>query len=201
MLRVAALLAAIAVPAAAAAQEAEQPASFCRTGRPAHACRTFLVAHLNYFPTWDADARDPGEPWQLAEWEVGAMVNHRPGRAAGGAIAVGKSDTGFHLAIKARYRVWLAGGVALDAGAGPIWAQHPVNTYPHSTIFGMTADAGVGLTDWAALSVRAYTLAGGAKDGGDLSGADLGVRVGTRPGLVVTVLGLAALASAAIGGS
>lgn len=192
-LRIAALLAATTVPAGADAQEAEPPASFCRTGRPAHACEVFLVAHLNYYP--ELDEVDRAEPWRWAEWEVGAMVNHRSAQAAGAAIAVGTSARhGFHLAIKGRYRLWLTDHVALDAGAGLLLAQHPINTYPHQTISGLTADASVGLTDWAALTVRAYTLEGGAEDGGNLSGGNVGVRVGTRPGLIVTVLGLAALA-------
>jgi hypothetical protein len=199
-LRIAALLAALAVPAGADAQEADPPASFCRTGRPAHACEAFLVAHLNYYP--ELDEVDRSEPWRWAEWEVGAMVNHRPAQAAGAAIAVGTSARhGFHLAIKGRYRFWLMDGVALDAGAGLLLAQHPINTYPHQTITGLTADASVGLTDWAALSVRAYTLQRAAEDGSNLSGGNVGVRVGTRPGLIVTVLGLAALAAGAVGAS
>lgn len=192
----AALVLSLALSTGASAQETEEPRPFCWRGAPAPGCAAFLVAHLNYYPEWDADARHPGEPWRLAEWEVGAMVNHRPAQAAGAAIAVGTSERhGFHLAIKGRYRVWLLDGVALDAGAGLLVAQHPINTYPHQTIAGLTADASVGLTDWAALGVRAYTLQGGAEDGrGNVSGGDVGVRVGTRPGLIVTVLGLVAMA-------
>jgi hypothetical protein len=194
-LRIVALLAAMAVPGGAGAQEAqeaEQPASFCRTGRPAHACREFLVAHLSYYPELNEQAR--AEPWRWVEWEVGAMVNHLPAHAAGAALAVGTSERhGFYLALKGRYRLWLMDGAALDAGAGLLVAQHPINTYPHQRITGWTADASVGLTDWAALIVRAYTLEGGAEDGGNVSGGDLGVRVGTRPGLIVTVLGLVAM--------
>jgi hypothetical protein len=201
VLRLAGLLAALALPPAAQAQEAEPPRPFCRRGEPAPACRAFLVAHLNFYPEWDADARDPAEPWRLAEWEVGVMVNHRPGQAAGAAVAVGTSRTGFHLAIKGRYRVWLIDGLALDAGAGVLWTQHPPRTYARRNIVGPTADATVGLTDWAAVSARAYTLAGGARDGGTLSGVDLGVRLGTRPGLVVTVVGLAALLLSALSAS
>ena len=168
-------------------------------GKPAPACGAFLVAHLNYYPEWDAEIREPSEPWRLVEWEVGALVNHRPGRAAGAAVAVGTSETGFHLALKGRYRRWAGTGLALDAGAGLLVTQHPPRTYPHQTLTGLTADATVGLTDWAALSARGYILVGGAEEGGSLSGMDLGVRLGTVPGLVVTVLGLAALLSNAMG--
>ncbi len=159
-----------------------------------------MVAHLNYFPEWDADARDPAEPWRMAEWEVGAMVNHRPGQAVGAAIAVGTSQTGFHLALKGRYRRWLGTGLALDAGAGLLVTQHPPKTYPHDTMAGITADATLGLTDWVAVSGRAYLL-GGAEGGQSVSGAQIGVRVGTVPGLIVTVLGLGAMLSNAVSAS
>lgn len=198
LLRVASLAAALALPAGASAQDAEEPRAFCRRGAPAPRCAAFLVAHLNYYPEWDADVREPAEPWRMAEWEVGAMVNHRPGEAVGAAVAVGTSPTGFHLALKGRYRRWLGPGLALDAGAGPMVAQHPPRTYPHQTIAGVTADATVGLTDWVAVSARGYLFPSGAEDGGSLSGAELGVRVGTVPGLIVTVLGLGALLSNAV---
>ncbi|HEX5869272.1 MAG TPA: hypothetical protein VFY65_02585 [Longimicrobium sp.] len=192
LLACAAILAlSVVLPPVAAAQEAEPPRPFCGKGRPASACRAFLVAHLNYFPDRDDD-RTAAEPWSLMEWEVGGMANLAPGHAVGAALAVGTSDTGFHAALKGRYRRWLTGGVALDAGAGFLVTQHPPRTYPHDTLAGVTADAALGLTDWVAVSGRAYLL-GGAVGGGHLSGAEVGVRVGTGPGLVVTVLGLGAM--------
>lgn len=201
MLRVAGLAAALVLPAAALAQQTEEPQPFCRRGGPAPRCAGFLVAHLNYFPEWDAEVRDPSEPWRLAEWEVGAMVNHRPAQAVGAAIAVGTSQTGFHLAVKGRYRRWVRTGFALDAGAGLLVTQHPPKTYPHQTIAGLTADATVGLTDWVAVSARGYVLPDGAEDGGSLSAVELGVRVGTVPGVIVTVLGLGRLLSKALAAS
>lgn len=180
---------ALALAGPAEAQEPEAARAFCKRGQPASSCRAFLVAHLNYFPMRDAH---PAEPWRLVEWEVGGMVNYSPRQAVGAAVAVGTSETGFHAALKGRYRLWLARGLAFDAGAGLLVTQHPPRTYPHQTLFGVTADATLGLTDWVAVSGRAYALEA------DVSGVEAGVRLGTGPGLVVTVLGLASLLSGAL---
>lgn len=193
LLRMAGLAAALLVASDAAAQPTDEPQPFCRRGGPSPDCGAFLVAHLNYCPEWNAAARDPSEPWRLAEWEVGAMVNHRPMQAVGGAVAVGTSRTGFHLALKARYRRWLHTGSAVEAGAGLIMSQHPPETYPHQTIGGLTVDATIGLTDWVSVSARGYVFPDGAGDGGSLSAVELGARVGTVPGVIVTVLGLTSL--------
>lgn len=183
----------------AAAPAAAQPAPICRTGRPAADCGTFAVATLNYYPgsprTAEADI-----PWKLVEWEAGWMVNRGPAHAVGASLALGTGETGFHLAVKGRYRRWVGREWALDAGAGLLVAQHPPRVYPHETLGGLTADATFGLTDWIAVTGQARVL-WGASDGGPVTGAEVGVRLGTLPGAIATVLGGAYLLGGALGGA
>lgn len=187
----AALLA--AVPAAA------QPSPICRTGRPAPDCGTFAVATLNYYPGSRATA-EAEIPWKLVEWELGWMVNRGPAQAVGASLALGTGETGFHLAVKGRYRRWLGRDWALDADAGLLVAQHPPQTYPHETLAGVTAGAALGLTDWVAVTGQGRVL-WGASDGETVTGAELGVRLGTLPGAIATVLGGAYLISGAARGT
>lgn len=185
------LTAGATVPARSAAAQDEGPRPFCVAGRPADECKAFLVATLNYFPGRD---RSEAEPWRFAEWEIGWMENRGPRDAVGGAIAVGVSELGFHLAAKARLRRWLARGAALDVGAGVILAQHPPDTYPHRTIGGLTADVSLGLTDVAAVTARAQLIDSATR-------AEVGVRFGTVPGILATVVGLAGMLGAALNAS
>ncbi len=186
----AALVAAVALavaPGPAAAQEAAEPTAFCRTGRPAAECRTFLVATLNYYPTSPATA-EAAIPWKVVEWEVGWMTNVSPATAVGASITLGTGETGFHWVVQGRYRRWLTHGAAVDGSAGFIVAQHPPGVYPHETIFGITGGLSGGLTDWIAVGAQAHALVG-ASNGEPVNEGDVGMRLGTAPGLLATVRG------------
>lgn len=183
-------------PGPAAAQEAAEPTAFCRTGRPASECRTFLVATLNYYPTSPATA-EADIPWKVVEWEVGWMTNLSPADAVGASITLGTGETGFHWAAKGRYRRWLTRVAAVDGSAGFIVAQRPPDVYPHETIFGITGGLSVGLTDWIAVGAQARALVG-ASNGEPVNEVDVGVRLGTAPGLLATVLGGAYLIDGAL---
>ena len=193
------VLASAALPASAPPPAAAQAMPFCRTGRPAPECGTFPVATLNYYPgsraTSEADI-----PWKLVEWEGGWMTNVAPAHAVGASVALGTGETGFHVAVKGRYRRWLDRGLALDADAGLLLAQHPPQTYPHETLAGLTGGVSFGLTDWIAVGGQARVL-WGASDGEAVTGVEVGVRLGTLPGAVATVLGGAYLVGAAMGGT
>lgn len=174
-----------AVPAAA------QDPPYCRSGRPAPECGTFGVATLTYYPGSPATS-ESGIPWKLVEWEFGWMTNRSPGHAVGAALAVGTGETGLHLALKGRYRHWLGTALALDADAGLLIAQHPPGVYPHETLTGITTGVTVGLTDWVAVSGQARMLWG---PGDPVAGAEVGVRLGTLPGILATLVGGAYLVS------
>lgn len=183
----AALLA--AVPAAA------QGPPHCRTGRPGADCGTFPVATFHYFPGSRATS-DTDIPFKRVEWDLGWMMNRGPVQAVGASLALGTGDTGFHLAVKGRYRHWLSRELAVDADAGFLLAQHPPRVYPHETLTGVTAGVAVGLTDWIAVNGQARML-WGASDGEPVTSAELGVRLGTIPGVIATLLGGAYLADGA----
>lgn len=183
----------------AAAPAAAQPGPICRTGRPAPDCGTFAVATFTYYPK-SSGTGEPDDPWKLVEWELGWMVNRGPAQAVGASLALGTGETGFHLAAKGRYRRWLGRDWALDADAGLLVAQHPPRTYPHETLAGVTAGAALGLTDWVAVTGQGRVL-WGASDGEPVTGAEVGVRLGTLPGVVATVLGGAYLLAGVSRGS
>jgi hypothetical protein len=157
------------------------------------------VATLNYYPGSRATSESE-IPWKLVEWELGWIRNRGPVHAAGASLALGTGETGFHLAVKGRYRRWLGSSLALDADAGLLIAQRPPRVYPHETLTGVTAGVAVGLTDWIAVSGQARML-WSASDGEPVTGAEVGVRLGTLPGVIATVLEGAYLVSGAIGGS
>ncbi len=181
-----------AVPAAA------QGPPHCRTGRPAPECGTFPVATFHYFPGSRATS-DSEIPFKRVEWDFGWMMNRGPVDAVGASLAVGTGDTGFHAAVKGRYRRWVGSDLALDADAGLLIAQHPPRVYPHETLTGVTAGVAVGWTDWIAVSGQARML-WGASDGEPVTSAELGVRLGTLPGAIATLLGGAYLAASVRGG-
>lgn len=179
----------LAIPA-----DAQEPRSWCFAGRPQPACTRFLVATLNYFPG-EAGQSEGSVTWSVVEWETGWLTNRGAEFAAGWSAAVGTSATGFHVSGKRRYRLWLTRGLAVDGGAGVMISQHPPKTYPHETVFGPTADVTLGLTDWAALSARGHVLMGSETS----SRLDLGVRLGTGPGLIVGIIGAVVHVGEAIG--
>lgn len=210
----------VLVPAAASAQidtapqaRRQAPAgqrSFCWTGRPAESCRTFLVAEGNvYAPVTGSTYLRRSYQGRIEEhrhlaphvaWEVGAMRNVGPRDAVGAAVLVGADANGERLALKGRYRRWLAPRAAVDAAAGVLYARRaepyadrdrPGNV--HVPAAGVTADATLGWTDWGGVSVRGELL---FDENGRSSAVYGGLKLGTRPAAVVTVLPLVLAAAA-----
>lgn len=181
----------LAVPA-----DAQEPRPWCFAGRPLPACTSFLVATLNYFPGQDAQS-ESAVTWSLVEWEMGWLTNRGAESAAGWTAAVGTSATGFHLSGKRRYRLWLTRGLAVDGSVGLMIAQHPPNGYPHANVVGPTADVTLGLTDWAAISARGHVLLGPETS----TRVDVGVRLGTVPGLILGLGSAVILLGEAVGGA
>lgn len=216
-LRVLALVAAL-LPAATAQGQVQQPRperAFCREGRPAESCGSFLVAeggaHLllggSRYTRNEYNDRGTTRSPHLAghlNWELGVMVNRGPAHAVGATVLVGGDPNGLRVGVKGRYRRWIGRHAALDLGAGVLGARRaapfegadarePGNR--HVVVAGLTGDAALGLTDWASLSVRADLVADA--DGALAHGVYGGLRLGTRPAATATVapfiVGLAAL--------
>ncbi|HYR06139.1 MAG TPA: hypothetical protein VEQ60_00120 [Longimicrobium sp.] len=183
----------LALPARAVAQEnAEEPRAFCKVGRPQPSCDRMLFAQFTYYPRIPADS-DLESPY---EWEIGALVNRGSAQAVGATLVLGNDGNGVRTAVKARYRRWLGRYAAFDAAGGLALARRTWAPTPAAdrTAVGVTSDVALGLTDWVSVGVRGDLL------WSDLDGAPAGntygtVRVGTRPGVVVSILGLALVAA------
>lgn len=186
----------LALPTRAAAQEnAEEPRDFCSVGRPQPSCKAVLFAQFSFYPRIPVDS-DLQSPY---EWEIGVLTNRGPAQAIGGTVVLGNDLNGFRTALKGRYRRWLGRYAALDAAGGLALATRdwpPTGT--DRTAVGLTGDVALGLTDWVSVGVRGDLLWSDL-DRAPATGTYATVRVGTRPGIVASVLGLA-LAAAYVSG-
>lgn len=171
MLRLAVLVAAAvtALPTAGAAQRAGARAS-CFRPRPPAACRGFWVAEAGVYPR--VAGGEAPRPWgarrQLgnhASWELGYMASVGAASALGGAGFAGGNGAGARWGAKARYRRWLPGGFAADAGAGPVSAVAalPVAGAALDPVLfargaGVTGDVGLSWRGLVGLTVRGDAL-------------------------------------------
>jgi hypothetical protein len=191
----AALACALSLALPAAAQETtEEPRAFCKTGRPQPSCDRLLFAQLSFYPRIPADS-DLESPY---EWEIGTLVNRGPSQAVGGTLVLGNDGNGVRTALKARYRRWLGRHAAFDAAGGLALARRdwqPTGT--RNMAAGVTGDVALGLTDWVSVGVRGDLLWSAVDDNAPVAGTYVTVRVGTRPGVVVSALGLALVAAMA----
>lgn len=196
--------AALHAPAAPAQIEpSETPRAFCWAGRPAESCRTFMVAELSgYLPVVSTRYTRRGYHGEITRsmhlsghgtWEVGAMRNVSPRDAVGAALMVGGDSNGERIAVKARYRRWKSRRSAMDVGAGLMFARraepHAESRQPgnlHVPVAGLTGDVALGFTDWVGMGVRGDLLFDA--DGKPAVGLYGGLKVGTGPGVAVTVL-------------
>jgi hypothetical protein len=202
----------------APAQDDEpQAESFCFRGRPAAECRTFLVLEGNAYMAVAGSRFERlgyrGERTQSLEltgyvaWEAGAMVNITSDQAVGGTFTLGGDANGFRVALKGRYRRWHDRASAIDLGAGIMGAGRSVaytdreGNY-HVPAVGLTADASIGLVDWASVGARADVLFSEEGEGPAI-GYYGGVRLGTKPMLAASAapLVLAVIIFVVAGGS
>lgn len=198
--------AAMRAPAAPAQIEpAPSPRGFCWTARPLESCRTFFVAEAGAYTAlastrytrrgFDGQVTRSMHLTGHAGWEVGVMRNVSSRDAVGAAVLAGADANGERIALKGRYRRWMRGNSAMDVGAGLMFArraepyadpQTPGNL--HVPVAGITGDVALGLTDWVGVSVRGDLLVD--QDGEPANAVYGGVKLGTRPGVVATVLPL-----------
>jgi hypothetical protein len=191
------------LPTEAPAQDDEPRAeSFCFRGRPAAECRAFLVLEGNAYMAVagsrferldDHDLRtNKLELTGYVAWEAGAMMNITRNQAVGGTFMLGGDANGYRVALKGRYRRWQDRAPAIDLGAGIMGAGRSVaytdreGNY-HVPAVGLTADASIGLVDWASVGARADVLFSEQGEGPAI-GYYGGVRLGTKPTLVATAL-------------
>lgn len=102
-LLVAALLAALALPGLATAQNLEPASRFCAIGRPQPTCDMALIAVFTYYPGIQRRS-DLESPYEV---ELGALVNRGHTEAVGLTLALGADGNGGRTALKGRYRRWM----------------------------------------------------------------------------------------------
>lgn len=196
-LRAACLLVLLALPDAAAAQDADEARRFCVLGRPEPSCETLMVAQFTYYPR----IQRYGDLDPAYEWELGALVNRGRTQALGATVVLGGDGNGIRTALKGRYRRWVGRYAALDASGGVAYARRDVadpSSADHEPALGVTGDLTLGLTDWMAVGVRGDLMWSGL----DREPARVtygAVRLGTVPGLVAGIVALAGVL--AVGGA
>lgn len=144
------------------------------------------MAQFTYYP----GLQPSSELESTYEWELGVLVNRGATQAVGATVVLGMDGNGYRTAAKARYRRWLGRGAALDASVGVAYARRESATsYLHDPAYGVTGDVAVGLTDWVSVGVRGDVM-WSHLDRAPATATYGAVRLGTRPGIVVMILGL-----------
>ncbi|HEX2208051.1 MAG TPA: hypothetical protein VHG93_10250 [Longimicrobium sp.] len=183
-------------------QSSPNAGGFCWRGRPAPACRTFLLAEGNVFTPvagsrytridYNGGTRTQSLEltWYVA-WELGGMLNLDANDAVGASVLVGGDANGARWGVKGRYRRWLDAATALDVGAGVLGAGRsvPRDGEPgndHVPAVGLTGDVSLGFTEWASVGVRADVLFSEEGGGDPATAYYVGTRLGTRPALVAS---------------
>lgn len=186
----AALVALALPPLPAAAQfprvrvDSAPPAAalLCSNPKPMQWCRAFLVTELGVAALANAGA-EAADAHVL--WELGCMHNRSRNTALGGTAMVALSDDFARVALKLRYRRWLARAIPLDLSPGIIFLGSNTDHNPEPML-GFTGHAGLSLGDVAGgfvqLEIADYPGTGVAPR------IYIGGRLGSRPGLVASVL-------------
>jgi hypothetical protein len=181
----------VGMPAAA------QSGPTCFRGRPAPACRWYVVleggAGIGIAQT--ASPVNPGRP--DLSIQVGLMSNRGPRHALGGTLYASRDIATQRtiVAILPRYRRWLNGDVALDLAAGP--AFHVGNFDGRVTVYsaGAMTEMGLNVKDLVGITSRLELL----PTPWDRTGVSwhTGIRVGSYATLVAgLVAGIAAAGKA-----
>lgn len=183
----------VGVPAAA------QSGPTCFRGRPAPACRWYVVLEggAGIALAQTVPQAIPGRPG--INIQVGLMRNRGPRSAFGGTL-YGSRDVATQrtiVAILPRYRRWLNREVALDMAVGP--ALHVGNWNGHVTVYsaGAMAEMGLNVSDLVGVTSRLELLPTPA----DPTGVSwhTGIRVGSYATLVVGLITGIATAGKAFG--
>jgi hypothetical protein len=161
--------------------------SLCFRGAPQARCEKFLLTEfgVGIGPT-SSDRRPPAN----AVWEVGAMRNYQPARAAGGTIfIVYDDDSRLLLGIKPRFRQWVSSRTSLDVAPGIVLA-HLSGGGTQLRMPGFSGHVALTTGDLLSLfaQVEALHIPGTPESNPDLVGTRsmvfLGVRTGSYPGVV-----------------
>jgi hypothetical protein len=173
---------------------AEAAAQVCFRGRPAPACRSFLVSEFLVGAKF-RETRYTETAW-VGNWEAGLLVNLAGRSAVGGSVLGAITGAGNRLAFKGRYRYWLAPSLALDLGPGVVVVASPGGAEGDLDGPGFTGHAGVMWKDIAGVSLLYEAVPfRNPLDGleGTESGFGVGARFGAQAGGIGGVLAFAGL--------
>lgn len=123
-------------------------------------------------------------------WTFGPMVNRPSSGAVGGTVTFGAQSAGMRTAVEARYRRWTGGSGSLDVSAG--FARTDIAERVHAS--GVTVSGAFGFTDRISATVRQDAL---RAKGNTLAATYVGIRLGTKPAVIGTVLVFAAVGALA----
>lgn len=175
------------------------PSLRCYRGRPTPACRTFVLTEIGFYQnlatSTSAIVRFPGDTVSSrvrdfgdhATIELGLMQNRGTRSAVGGTVLLGADANGTRYGAKLRYRRWLnADGLSVDLSTGVI--SGTFREFNRTAI--VSTDVALNLSDYGALVARMEAAHANRRTPTALYG---GVRLGSKPGLVATIV--AAIAS------
>jgi hypothetical protein len=181
-------------PASTDAARDSVPSLRCYRGQPAPACHTFVITELGYYPAiWSTSSSDPryvgdSSTFRLkdfgthGEFELGNMRNRGANSAVGATVVIGVAGHGMRYGAKVRYRRWLTReGLSADLAAGVV--SGTFREFDRTAI--LTTDVALNFADYGALVSR-FELAHAR--GRTESAVYGGARLGSKPGLVATVL-------------
>ncbi len=185
----AAVLAAARQAAAQAADPAPVTAEAAASGhacyhpRPSPACRSYWVTEFG--GAWyEVQPRgSPDDRKFMFAWELGWMRNRSAREAVGGSLFFATNDQAMRGGVRARYRRWLADGLAVDVAPGLIVFQanddYVVRTRPGASVLG-----GVSFGDVIGLTGEVESTGGGVRM---LYGVRVGSYAGAATGLALPV--------------
>ncbi len=119
------------------------------------------------------------------------MVNTSPTSAFGGTVTIGGANAGPRIAVEGRYRRWTASSGSFDVSTG--LARTVVGNGLAAT--GVTASGAMGRADLISATARADVM---QLNGKTLAATYLGVRLGTKPAVIGTLLVAAVVGAIAI---
>jgi hypothetical protein len=162
-------------------------ATLCFRGAPQARCEKFVLTEFGVgFGPIASDRRPPAN----AVWEVGAMRNFHPSRAAGGTVFIVYDDENrLLLGLKPRFRHWMSSRTSLDVAPGIVVTNLSAGRMPLHTP-GFSGHVALTTGDLLSLFAQAEVLhiPGTPQSNPDLVGTRstvfLGVRTGSYLGVV-----------------
>jgi len=188
-----AIAAAIGWMAPAAAQTMAAGGHACYQPRPMPVCRSYWVTEFGgaFYSAPPKGGRTPDRRRFVVTWEAGYMRNRSSNDAVGATVFLTSNDQLMRSGVRARYRRWMADGVAADIAPSLIVLQADDDLEVRARP-GVSLQGGLNLGRWVGLTSEIEATGGGVRL---LSGVRLGSYAGAATGLA---LPLAAFVTAGI---